>query len=415
MRINWAIAIVIFLLSVLLAVGVFVLLHKRMLKSKALLQIIPPTEERFDLECNVKIIIGESVTKPIVTVQKFQSISEYDVATPLDIRSSKINRLTALLQAAPSILIAGESSGKRLMEVVVNGDLARAADGNGLRAFAMGAKGIKEHARLFEVPNLQSMINVAAIWQIASVVVAQKHLADISKKLDEIKVGVLGISKFLDNQRKARIESTYEYLNQVYQTIKSGEIPASVRIQLEICERDLLEIQCHLEKEYRQKIDKKIEHRERFGSEGLTDDIAKKISGLDALTLDMALCIKTRIAAWHVLSLYPGEPQLKIARGVSIKKSIDSFQSLGPYCSQEMICEILEIKSFWNSSSTLAERRTLLSEQCQSTVQKLENSSQYHRDEIKRSDQLMLTHDKPTRIFFQFDGDVLIGAREANT
>ncbi len=97
-----------------------------------------------------------------------------------------------------------------------------AGDGNGLRAFTVIADGIKEHARVFEVENLQNMINAAAIWQIASVVVAQKHLTDINKKLDEIKDGVLGISRFLDNQRKSRIRSTYDYLGQVSQAIQGG-------------------------------------------------------------------------------------------------------------------------------------------------------------------------------------------------
>jgi hypothetical protein len=70
------------------------------------------------------------------------------------------------------------------MEVVINGDLVRAADGHGFRAIAMGAKGVREHARLFEVKNLQNVVNAAAVWQIASVLVAQKHLADISKITD---------------------------------------------------------------------------------------------------------------------------------------------------------------------------------------------------------------------------------------
>ena len=66
------------------------------------------------------------------------------------------------------------------MEVVINGDLVQASDGDGLRAFAMESGHIKEHARLFDVQKLQNAINAAAIWQVASVVVAQKHLANAS-------------------------------------------------------------------------------------------------------------------------------------------------------------------------------------------------------------------------------------------
>lgn len=104
-----------------------------------------------------------------------------------DHRSKPIGRLTALIQAVPSLLVASEAHGKRLMEVVINGDLVRAADGNGSRPYAITNGRISELARLFEVEKLSDMINAAAVWQIASVVVAQKHLADISQKLDELK------------------------------------------------------------------------------------------------------------------------------------------------------------------------------------------------------------------------------------
>jgi hypothetical protein len=310
-----------------------------------------------------------------------------------------------------ALLVAGEASGKRLMEVVINGDLVQAADGNGLRAFTMGAGGIKEHARLFDVSNLQNMINATAIWQVASVVVAQKHLADISKEFDEIKDGVLEISRFLDNQRKSRIQSTYDYLEQASHAIQAGELPESVRHQLENCERDLLEIQCHLEREFQQKVDSKVKHKEVFGTEDLTADITKKIDNLHVLVEDMALCLKIRIAAWHVLSLYSGEPQLKLARRTSLQKSIESFQTLGPYCEKNVKHEISDVKAFWNWESTLKERRDNLVKKCDLTVRTLAHKTQQGREAMERSDQLMLANDRPTRILLQFNNGRLASAR----
>jgi hypothetical protein len=195
--------------------------------------------------------------------------------------------MSELFQAVPSLLVAGEAHGKQFMEVIINGNLVRAADGNGYRAFAMASGHITEHARLLEPSNLQSLINTTAIWQVASVIVAQKHLADISKKLDEIKDGINGISSFLDNQRKARIQSTYDYLGQAYQSIQAGELPDSVRNEIEKCERDLHEIQLHLESEYKQKIDEKVEDEEMFGTRELTSQINNKIEKLHPLIGDM--------------------------------------------------------------------------------------------------------------------------------
>lgn len=251
MHVDWAGPVGLLALLALFASALFVLGRKRRPQTIVPVNVaLRPAVETREQDAPTRIAIGENPTQPVVTIGVLQSALEYEEAQPLDLQSSSISRLTALFQAVPSLLVAGEASGKRLMEVVINGDLVRAADGNGLRAFATGAGRIKEHARLFDVSNLQTMINATAIWQVASVVVAQKHLADISKELDEIKDGVREIFRFLDNQRKSRLQSTYDYLEQAYHAIQAGELPESVRHQLEHCERDLLEIQCHLEREF---------------------------------------------------------------------------------------------------------------------------------------------------------------------
>ncbi|MEF8760869.1 MAG: hypothetical protein V5B36_14455 [Candidatus Accumulibacter sp. UW25] len=349
-----------------------------------------------------------------MTIEAVPAINDFEKAKPLDPKSNNsISRLSALCQAVPSLLLAGEASGKRLMEVVINGDLVRAADGNGLRAFAMNGKSIAEQARLFEVSNLQNMINAAAIWQIASVVVAQKHLADISRKLDEIKAGVQHISQFLENQRKSRVLATYDYLGQVYLAIKGGDLPDSSRINLESCERDLLEIQHHIEMEYRQKVDKKVEHTESFGTEELTNDIGKKISELDELTEDITLCLKTRIAAWHVLSLFPGDAQLKVARRASIQKSIDSLSALAPHLEGNLKSEIAAVDSFWNKGSTLDSRKRSLKSKCMTAAGSLESKARQSSEHVIHSEHILLEHDQPTRLYLQFENGELIDARQA--
>lgn len=361
----------------------------------------------------MQIVIGEHPAQPLVTVEVVKSTAEYKRAKPLDFTHGPISRLATMLQAAPSILVAGEASGKRLMEVVVNGDLAAAADGNGVRGFTIGAGGIKEHARLFEASNLQNMINAAAIWQVASVVVAQKHLADISQKLDEIKAAVQGISRFLNSQRKARIEATYDYLAQACQALRAGELPHSIRNQLEACERDLLEIQHHLDKEYRERAANSVKHNELAGTGDLAVDISKKIDQLDELTGDMALCLKTRIAAWHVLSLYPGEAQLKLARRESIQQSVDAFQALAQLLTNQIGVDVSGIKSWVNFNSTLDERKSRLTEKCKLTRRDLTGKVQQGMASLERSEELLLADNRPTRIFLEFANGTVVGARQA--
>ena len=190
-----------------------------------------------------QIVIGENADSPLVTIKALDSIEDYEIANPLSQKNSKsISKLSALFQAIPSLMLENQTVGKQLIEVSINGDLVRASDGIGWRAFSVGSGGIKEHARLLDVQNLQSLINISAIWNIASVLVAQKHLADISSKLDGIKCGIEGVARFQDNQRKARVNSAYEILLQIFTTISDGEFPEDGRIHIGDIERDLLEI-----------------------------------------------------------------------------------------------------------------------------------------------------------------------------
>jgi len=143
----------------------------------------------------------------------------------------------------------------------------------------------------------------------------------------------------------------------------------------------------------------------------LTADITKKITEIDLLAEDIALCIKSRIAAWHVLSLFPGEPQLKVARRVSIQKSIELFQSLGPYCEKNIKHEISGVDALSNFADTLKKRKRALTKKCDSTVRMVAHRSQQGVEALERSDQTMLANDQPTRILIQFDNGKLIGAR----
>ncbi len=357
------------------------------------------------------IAIGDTPTRPIMTIGPLRSPRDFKKAKPIALQSAPVSKLGALVQSAPSILVAHQAHGKHLMEVVINGDLVRAADGSGRRAFAMAGGRISEHARLFDVNTLQSMINAAAVWQVASVIVAQKHLADISKILGEIKDRVEAVCQFLNNQRQARIRSTYEYLTQVCTALTAGELPLPARIHLENCERDLLKIQDHLEAEFRQKLEKRVEGTDLIGSRKLTDGISAKVDELGKIVEDLELCLKCRIAAWHVLCLYPGEPQMKAARRASIERSLSALEALR----QEMAAvrgEVRAVDATFNLESTLRARRKTLYRKCNALAKAIKQQAQVGSGAIVRTHQLLQEGDRPTRILLEYDAGTLVGARQ---
>jgi hypothetical protein len=372
----------------------------------------PAPEQRYDARLNA-IVIGASPDAPMLTIRPVSSLRAFGSARPIDARSEGVvSRLSPLLQAVPSLLVEQGASGKRLMEVVIDGSLVTAADGNGLRAFAMGPTGIKEHARLFEVGDLQNMINAAAVWQVASVLVAQKHLADISSKLEGLQKGVAGVSRFLDNQRRARISSAYVYLGQVYTALQGGELSEAARHELESCERDLLEIQEHLMVEYRQKADARVEVGP-WGTKKACRAMETKLDELDLLAQDIAVCLETRTAAWCVLSLYPGSPHQKMARKESIQESLLTFADLGPYGQDKVQAEITSINSVWNRAETLASRRDFLEGKNTATVQNLSDLSKRGLERIRKSEQVMFEAGRPTHLLLHLENGVVVAAQQS--
>jgi len=276
----------------------------------------------------------------------------------------------------------------------------------------MGPNGIREHARLYDAANLKHMINAGALWQLASVLVAQKHLADISSKLESIEKGIAGISRFLDNQRKARITGTYKYLLQIHAALQSGELPEAARIELESCERDLIEIQDHLMVEYRQKVSEAVKIG-NWGTKKACQGIDSKLADLDSLARDIAVCTETRIAAWVILSLYPGNPQQRAARRDSIEASIAAFEALGPASQVKLESEIASINSLWNRAKTLESRKGVLGARCATTVHHLSELSARALDQIRRSDQVMLRATSPTRLLMHVENGEIVAVEES--
>lgn len=323
-------------------------------------------------------------------------------------------RLAAMLQAFPSMVAGiatqGAAEGGRLMRVQIDGAMIRAADGNGLRALAVDANGkFTEHARLFDVDKVQNVVNVAAIFQVVSVLVAQKHLADIDKRLKAIQSQLSGISEFLTGERRARITGTHQYLLQAHGAIRAGELSPSIRNELESCERDLAAIQSHLLDEYRQRAGRRAENSDRFGTGELAKNVDVKLNELDQIAHDLWLCMRTRVLAWHVLSLYPGEPALKEARAQQLRASIESIQDL-PLIAQEQITRDKEqIKSLFNLESTLATRRQQVELQLEQHVQRVEQVRGGTHQEMQQSSQLLLAHDKPTQWVFEVRDGQLAG------
>ncbi|HXP95392.1 MAG TPA: hypothetical protein VN809_01680 [Telmatospirillum sp.] len=314
-----------------------------------------------------ELCFGSSEDRPALTVSAFSGSLKALGSRRMDVENSRINLLSPMLQMAPEVITAAEVQAGKYMKVVVNGPLAKCSDGEGFRGYVVGKNGIKEQARLFEPNKLKNIVNAAAVWQFASVVVAQKHMADINEKLKEIKDGINEIVTFLHDERQSKLTGAIQYLDQAKDAILRGEFPDAIRHQLESLERDMINAEHHLLKELRDLTDaiSRIEHDEWFGTEEFAKAISTHQDKIERVREELLLCLDARVANWLVLAAFPDEDAVKEARFAAIQSSfevLDKDGELGRTAFRNMKDKINEIESAWNSAETLRERRKSLME-----------------------------------------------------
>lgn len=260
-----------------------------------------------------------------------------------------------LAKMAPATATAVQANNSQLMEVVINGNMLAAADGDGLRAIALAPKGF-EHARLYHPEKLQNIANAAAAWQIASVIVAQKHLADISATLKRVESKVDSIQAFLEEDRLAVIISARNYLEVTKQAIDNGEFLERTRNQLEQFDVELdragLTLISQIERENALALEK-----DNVGCEGEFESARKKQTKISRLIEELSICNEVRLANWYLCSLYPDSSKVLGARLDQIKTRVDSTGVIHKSLNETLTNDLMEIKAAFTTDNTIKLRR----------------------------------------------------------
>ena len=337
----------------------------------------PPTALRPEA---TELLIGRSATTPAIRISALSSNSITSSAKLLGIEQSRLATLTPLLQAVPSLLAEFEFASGGYMKVVVDGSLARAPDGAAFLPFVRGADGKISALALLKDPSLLGgLISGAALWQMLSLVMAQKHLADISEKLEAIQLAVEDVREFQLNERRAKVIAITHYLNQFVPAIQAGELSDVVRIALESNEIDLLQIQNHLRTDIQNHIDRipTINSTERVGTKELFHALTLHEKRLSGHLQDMTFCTMAKAMNWRVLALYPGERVLKESRLNDIRNVLGEF--VGPVTviskSTKVGNERLEaVTALFNREVTLEHRRVQLRTHINQTARHLQDA-----------------------------------------
>lgn len=360
---------------------------------------------------NTTVIIGVTGDQPLMTMKPVNLMPKNAMA--VDQSSLGIDRLSPLLQAIPGLAVASETARSQLMEVVINGPLAKVANGEGFRAFSIEGGRIREHAKLFEPERLQNLVNSAALFQIASVVVAQKHLADISAKLNDIKAGIDAIALHLADQRRSEITGALKYLGQVAVMLHHGERDDAARSQLETIERELGGINDHLVSDLvtmKKQVDGLDAPGLFDGSSGLVSKLESKQKDAERLVEEWKLCMSGRWVACGLLKQITGQTSLLTKRQEDLEAEVRAFFSAqGPLASFDdgLDKRIDSLSSVWEWQSTLQINRIKLREWNEETLPQLKVAAQ---SDIRGAQTLLLEREAKVTLTIEMRDGEMIGA-----
>lgn len=305
---------------------------------------------------------GHDIHQPALTVATIPPSELISTEAMQEQDITGISRLSPLLQTLPSLAASAHIASHQYMEVIINGPLASVKDGPGFRGFSLGEKGIKEHAVLLNPDKLSQFVNAGMLLNVASAVLAQKHLADISKKLTEIVEAVREVSAFQNNARKSEIIGAIQYLQQITPVVLEGQCSPAIRQKLEDIEVQFSALQAHLLTDIAAAGDKvsALKDRGLFGSTEITNKIQTQQKILDERIHEWGLAIKVRAQALHLLTHAECDTTLVKHRQQTVVHNYQQFESVIDKVERQLHQRIQGISALTEQSNTTNANKVLL-------------------------------------------------------
>ena len=305
---------------------------------------------------------GHDIHQPALTVATILPSKSINTGAMQEQDITGISRLSPLLQTLPSLATSAHVASHQYMEVIINGPLASVKDGPGFRGFSLGEKGIKEHAVLLSPDKLSQLVNAGMLLNVASAVLAQKHLADISKKLTEIVEAVREVSAFQNNARKSEIIGAIQYLQQITPVVIEEQCSPAIRQKLEDIEVQFSALQAHLLTDITAAGDKVAALKDRglFGSTEITNKIQAQQKILDERIHEWDLAMKVRAQALHLLTHAEGNTTLVRHRQQTIVHNYQVFESVVDKVERQLHQRIQGISALTEQSNTTNANKVLL-------------------------------------------------------
>ncbi|EFB2839768.1 MULTISPECIES: YaaW family protein [Escherichia] len=283
---------------------------------------------------------------------------------------TEISRLGPLLQTLPSLATAAHVASHHYMEVIIDGALAKVKDGSGYRGFSLGEKGIKAHAVLLNPDKLNQLVNASILLNVASAILAQKHLADISNKLTQIIETIREISAFQNNARKSEIVGAIQYLQQITPVVIEGQSSPEIRQILEAIEKDFSTLQDHLLTDIAFAGEKvaSINDGSFFSSATITSKIQAQQKIIEERTMEWDLAMRVRGQALHLVSHSEGQTMLVERRQQAIEHHYAQFDTVISKVEKQLQSRIDSIGAVAEQANTTSANKVILRKWCNNSL-----------------------------------------------
>lgn len=311
--------------------------------------------------------------------------------------------LEPLMQVAPCMATTAMVGSRQLMEVVIDGSLVAAANGRGFRAMTMGSSGVQQNARLFEPNALHNVANAAAIWQLASVAVAQKHLADISATLKRVEDKVAGVQSMLEEERAALIVGALKYIHSARQAMQQGEFLDRTRDKLEDFEIRLEQAGMTLLRQMERESESELA-TDAVGCTGEYRSALVKHRALAERAAELVACAEVRLANWYLCSLYPDRSKMLESRMQQIQQFMVQVGSVKRLLSEAIDADCQKINSRFTSDKTVAERRTHVRNEARSSNETLGEGAKRCAAIVARVQSVAEDRGSTSRFVIEIDG-----------
>lgn len=229
-----------------------------------------------------------------------------------ELELKSISQLNHWFSCLPAAATAAAGNSSQLMTCSFEfSQLVQAKDGSGALGSVLkpGSNQIGAQARFQEAENLKSMVNANLVFNLASQILAQKHLADINERLQAIEQKVDAIQTHLENSRFAEIQTLHEHLCIIGKMLRSGaEITKDTLQNLAKSAQEVRKQVIHINKDISaaHKKTEQFDSTSWFGSNDIRDRLKQEISNIERLQREYLIGIQCLLMANLVLYIKHG-------------------------------------------------------------------------------------------------------------